>query len=366
MNLLMISGDRSLAAGKQGAFYNTLSELHKHFERIDIICPRVPVQRYEMSLFDNVFVHPSPWPLILQPLWIWYKGRQLIRNSLFDIRHSIMTVHEYAPFYNGLGARLLAQSTALPYLLEVMHVPGVPRASGIQERLYRWLTRMLIAWDAQPARAVRVINEHQTPDFLVAAGVPREKLSYIPAFYIDLDIFKSTEVSKQYDVAFVGRMVKNKGIHIFLDVMERTGLVGVCVGDGPLLSWARSQAKRRGLKIHFPGFAKDSAEVARYLNESRLLLMPSLNEGGPRVVLEAMACGVPVVATPVGIVPDVLPPECVEEWNADDIADKVRNILHDESLYQRLSQQGLITVRRFERVSAIKDYADALKLMAKF
>lgn len=367
MNLLMISGDRSLAAGKQGAFYNTLSELHKHFERIDVICPRVPVVRYDMSLFGNVFVHPSPWPLILQPLWIWRQGLRILKATNYKLQATsyFMTVHDYAPLYNGIGARLLRQATGLPYLLEIMHIPGVPRASGIRERLYRWLTRMFIAWDARPARAVRVINEHQTPNFLVAAGVPREKLLHIPAFYIDLEVFKPAEVPKQYDVAFVGRLAPNKGLNLFLDVIRLTGLKAVVVGDGPLLNSAKLKAKSYKLQADFVGFAKDSTEIARYLNESKLLLMPSLNEGGPRVILEAMACGVPVVATPVGIVPDILPPECIEEWNTGDIADKVRNVLQDESLYQRLSQQGLVTVRRFERVAAIKEYADALKRMAK-
>jgi len=191
-NLLMISGDRSLAAGKQGAFHNTLSELRKHFDRIDVICPRVAVVRYDMSVFGNVFVHPSPWPVMFQSLWILHEGQRIARAH----HPAIATVHEYAPFYNGLGARLLAKTTALPYLLEVMHVPGVPLASGIRERLYRWLTRMCIAWDARPALAVRVINEHQTPDFLVAAGVPREKLVHIPAFYIDFEVFKPQEAPK--------------------------------------------------------------------------------------------------------------------------------------------------------------------------
>ena len=59
MNLLMITGDRSLAAGRQGAFYNTLEELHKHFERIDVICPRVPTERFSMSVFGNVHVHQN-------------------------------------------------------------------------------------------------------------------------------------------------------------------------------------------------------------------------------------------------------------------------------------------------------------------
>jgi len=357
MKLLMISGDRALASGKRGAFYNTVEELHKHFDRIDIICPKVPVHRYDMVLFGNVHVHPSPLPLFLQPLWIRFKGKQLIRA----FHHELATVHEYPPFYNGIGARLLKSATGVRYVLEVMHVPGLPRTSGLKERFYRWLTKTYIAWDAKPADAVRVINEHQTPDFLVASGVPSGKILYAPAFYIDLGTFKPAETEKKYDVAFVGRMATNKGLDIFLDVMEKTRLIGVAIGDGPLLEWARTESKRRGLKIHFPGFARDSAEVARYLNESRVLLMPSLNEGGPRVVLEAMACGVPVVATPVGIVPDVLPPECIEEWDADDLADKVKNILGDPTLYARLRDQGIITAQRFERSSAVSALADAFK-----
>ncbi len=360
MNLLMISGDRALAEGKQGAFYNTLEELHKHFERIDVICPKSSMQRFDMVLFGNVYVHPSPWPLLLQPWWIYRKGKKLIR----EYQHALMTVHEYAPFYNGIGARILHATTAAPYLLEVFHVPGVPRASGMREHFYRWMTGRMIAWDARPACAVRVMNQTQTPRFLEEAGVPSQKIMCIPALYIDLATFKPAEVQppqKKYDVAFVGRMATNKGLDLFLDVITATGLVGVAVGDGPLLDWARRTAKKRGLKIHFPGYAKDSTEVAQYLNESRLLLMPSLNEGGPRVVVEAMACGTPVVATPVGIVPDVLPPECIEEWSVPDLADKVRNILGDAQLYSRLREQGIATAQHYDRATTIAALAQSLK-----
>ncbi len=357
MKLLMISGDRTLASGKQGAFYNTLEELHTHFERIDIICPRVSVQRYNMVVFGNVYVHPSPLPLVLQPLWIWFNGKQLIHR----LQHELMTVHEYPPFYNGLGARLVNYATKVPYVLELFHIPGVPRASGLKEHFYRWLTRQIISWDAAPARVVRVMNQRQVPAFLQDAGVPPQKIRTISAVYVDTNVFTFHDKPKLYDVAFVGRMASNKGLNLYLDVIEKLGCVGVAVGDGPLLSWACRQAKRRGLKIHFPGFAVDSTEVARYLNESRVLLMPSLNEGGPRIVVESLACGTPVVATPVGIVEDVLPPECIEEWNTADLADKVRNILEDATLYRRLSEQGIATAQQFERTKAIAHLADTLK-----
>jgi glycosyltransferase involved in cell wall biosynthesis len=137
------------------------------------------------------------------------------------------------------------------------------------------------------------------------------------------------------------------------------------VGDGPLLQQARRRAKRQKLKINFTGFARDSAEVASMINRSRLLMMTSLNEGGPRVVLESLACGVPVVATPVGIVPDVLPPECIEEWNAGDLAAKVSNLLSDHELYDRVREAGLFTAAKFERHQSIADYANAIKELAK-
>src|SRR3989344_5737888 len=330
MNILMITGDRALASGKKSAFYNTLEELRKHFDRIDIICPKIGgTSEKNLHPFENVFIHPSLLPLIFQWLWIYREGNKIISEH----HSSIMTVHEYAPFYNGIGARLLHYKTRIPYILEIMHVPGVPCTSGIQERFYRWLTHTMIAWDAQSAKAVLVINQRQTPDFLIGAGVPREKLIHIPAFYI------------------------------VLDIVERSKFTAVCVGDGPLLSWACAEASRRKLKIYFAGFAKDSAQVACYINESRLLIMSSLNEGGPRVVLEAMACGVPVVATPVGIVQDVLLSECIGTWDANDLYERVQNILGDKQLYERICAHGLATVQKFERAKSIAEYADFIKLM---
>ncbi len=356
--LLMISGDRSLASGARGAFYNTLEELHEHFERIDIICPKVKSEKLKVqSFFSNVFVHPSPWPLFMQWLWIVYKGRQLAHT----LRPAIMTVHEYPLVFNGVGVWVLHRLTGIPYMLEVHHIVGYPRAAGLCEKIGRLLTRLIVPWTARQAAVVRVVNKTQVPDFLQAAGVPEQKIIHVPSAYVDLDIFRPQEVAKEYDMIFVGRLVRNKGLDLFLDVVRLSGATALVVGDGPLLESAKLRVKKEKLLVSFHGYAKDATEIADLINQSRLLLMTSLNEGGPRVVVEALACGVPVVATPVGIVPDVLPPEAIEEWDSAALADKVKNILGDPALYQRLREGGLTAAERFERRAAIQNYAEQIK-----
>ena len=103
MKLLMITGDCSLAQGKKGAFYNTLEEFSKHWERIDIICPKTEVKI--LSLFNNVFIHSNPEEKICQPWWILKRGKEIFKEQKFDL----FTVHDYPPFYNGLGAWLLSK-----------------------------------------------------------------------------------------------------------------------------------------------------------------------------------------------------------------------------------------------------------------
>src|SRR3989344_7779131 len=107
-NLLMISGfgARLSAEKKTGAFYNTLEEFHKHWDRIDVLAPGKKwwfSKQKEYQLFNNVFVHTSPLPVFLHPFWINKKGKAIIKKY----KSNLFTVQEHPPFYNGMGARLL-------------------------------------------------------------------------------------------------------------------------------------------------------------------------------------------------------------------------------------------------------------------
>ncbi|OGN04582.1 MAG: hypothetical protein A3B99_04390 [Candidatus Yanofskybacteria bacterium RIFCSPHIGHO2_02_FULL_44_12b] len=384
MKLLMISGDRSLAQGKKGAFYNTLEELRRHFERVVIICPPIGNSKLKIvNYFDNVEVHPSPWPLVFQPLWILREGSRIIRveNSKLPafgqagarpekIENWFMTVHEYPPFYNGIGARLLWQKIKVPYLLEVFHVPGYPRSANLKEILYKKLTGAFIGYDTAKTSAVRVMNEDMG-DFLEKAGVPRKKIKLIPAIYIDFDVFRPVNLIKEYDLIFIGRLESNKGVDLLLKAIEfsifnlKFSIKCLIVGEGLLKEELKLKIKNLKLQdnVLLHGFAKDSREISELMNKSKILVMPSYNEGGPRVVVEALACGVPVLASRVGIVPNLLKNGLgceIIDWKAEDIAKKAQALLGDPVRYGEFSKNGPKIAAQFERRAAIRNYAEEL------
>lgn len=367
-------GGSKLAAGQRGAFYNTLEEFRQYWDRIDIIAPGIKDQEPRSNfvspswrgpagtkkIFENVHVHPSPWPLIFQPFWILKEGQKIFQEQKFNL----ITVHDYPPFYNGLGTRWLSQKIGLPYIAEIMHLPGYPQAGNLKEKMYgwcfkSWANRILI----RPARAVRVINQ-EMERLLINLGVPTEKIKLWPAFYLDLDIFKPQNLPKKYDLIFIGRLEPNKGADLFLQAVEQSGLSAALVGTGSQEKKIKLKIRNGKLKINAYGWAKDSTEIASLLNQSRLLVVPSFNEGGPRVVLEALACGVPVLATPVGIVPEMVGQTGAGrliDWQAEDIVQKAKELLTNPNLYHLAQTAGLEIRQKFEKKEVIKKYAEGLK-----
>ena len=372
MKLLMISGYGATSLDKKGAFYNTLEEFHKYWERIDIISPRaVNGERQNEVLFGNVFLHPSPWALWLQPIWIFKKGLQTFLEQKFNI----IMVHEYPPFYNGIGARLLWGKIKIPYVLETHHVPGYPKSANFKDLIYKFATRLFIRYDSSRALAVRVVNQRQTQEFLLKSGVPLKKIVHIPSFYIDLDVFRPMALIKEYDLIFIGRLDKNKGLDLLLDAVKNLkiniqNIKLLIVGTGP--EWHNLKSKIKNLKLGdnvvLYGWAKDSLEVAEFINKSKILVMTSYSEGGPRVVLESMACGVPVVATMVGIVPDVIidgESGSIADWDWRDLSFKISDLLSHPDVLTKYGVEGIKISKNFEKKSAIKKlFQELQKLIA--
>ncbi len=366
MRLLMITGDRSLAQGKKGPFHYMLEEFSQYWERIDIICPRIQNSKFKIqNLFDNVYVHSSNMPLILHPFFILKEGKKAHKKHKFDL----FTIHSYPPFYNDIGGLWLHKTTKIPYISEIMHITGYPKSGNFKEWFYGIATGALIKYFTKNSKAIRIINQNQTREFLRKSGIAENKLKYIPAFYIDLDVFKPIIAEKKYDVVFSGRLVKNKGIVLLLKAIKqlknwKPNIILAITGSGPLENKIRSFIKNNKLQnnINFIGWVQGTEELAKIYNQSKIMVMPSFNEGGPRVTLEAMACNVPVLTSRVGIMNDIIidmENGIFIDWNVEDIIDKITLLLKDNNLRNQIAENGRKTVQQFERKKAIQQYAEA-------
>jgi glycosyltransferase involved in cell wall biosynthesis len=110
----------------------------------------------------------------------------------------------------------------------------------------------------------------------------------------------------------VGRLVEQKRIDRFLSVVarvkreSRTPIRAIIAGDGPERSNLEAMAASLDLLPDTVEFRGNVASIGDVLRDADVLALTSEYEGTPNVVLEAMACGIPVVATPVGGVPDLI------------------------------------------------------------
>jgi teichuronic acid biosynthesis glycosyltransferase TuaC len=112
---------------------------------------------------------------------------------------------------------------------------------------------------------------------------------------------------------YVGRLSEEKGLTTLIDAVSLLGkeginnLIVIIVGDGPLRESLQNEVNNKGLKscFRFLGFQNlDSISV--WLGASDLLCLPSLSEGCPNVIMEALSAGRPVVASRVGGIPELV------------------------------------------------------------
>jgi glycosyltransferase involved in cell wall biosynthesis len=320
-----------------------------------------------MSVFGNVFVHPNTGSLWEQPRWIIGKGAELITAH----QHAVMTVHDYPPFYNGTGAKSLSRITGVPAVQELHHLVGVPRAASFSEWIARTMARMYLRKHIEGFAAVRTVNG-SVREYLIARGVPAEKIHIIPSMYLDHAVIDAVKNhNKTHDLTFAARLTDNKGL---LPVVEAMSLLSDAtleiVGDGPLKAKAEARIASRGLssKVRITGWLNTPADVFTAIAQGKLFVMNSLSEGNPRVAIEAMALGVPVLATRVGIMPDVIADGingAFTDGTPRDIAEKARALLADPARLTAMGTEAAKIVARFEKKTAIKVYADFLKGMAE-
>lgn len=177
--------------------------------------------------------------------------------------------------------------------------------------------------------------------------------------YIDLSNFKIQKKlqNRKMTIGYIGRLSKEKGIIEFIQatsliVAKEKNINFLIAGIGELTSEVLQYVQSNpdlSERTKFIGWV-DPKDMPKILNELMVLVLPSYSEGIPNIVLESMACGTPVLATPVGGLPDIIKdketgfiiknnlPDCIAEDiktiinypNLDSIVESARQLVEKE------------------------------------
>ena len=252
-------------------------------------------------------------PLVSRPFNGWMASRALlrhVRNFAPDIIHSFFLYPE------GYAALQIGRALSIPVVakgigsdinrftgrISAIHTRSLLKQVDFLFTVSEDLRKKAIGMGASPEKSQTILNGCDLSVFHV-----RNRLEARNKLHIE---------STSEAVVYIGRMDVKKGLRELVEAAaalhpQRPNLHVYMVGEGPDKPLIESaiQSNNASSFVHAPG-ACTFNEVADWMSAADLVTLPSYMEGCPNVVLEALACGRPVVATDVGGIPEIMNDDC--------------------------------------------------------
>lgn len=257
-----------------------------------------------LVLWPRYPVLPKRWLYATVAPAIARTARRAFDRARASTHASFVHVHDLYP--SGAAARRLCARAGLPYVLTIH---GLDLYSNLHNP--RWRNEILAAGCG--ARAVICVGTRLATDSIAELGLDPAKVTVIPNTY---DAARYYQVDRRrgplVKMLSVGRLSYEKGHDVLLRAFAETLAAGLqarltIVGDGPERSSLESLARKLGIAdaVRFTGVLLDEP-LAAEMRAADLFALPSRSEGFGVVLVEALATGLPVVATRSGGPADIV------------------------------------------------------------
>lgn len=278
----------------------------------------------------------------------------------------IPSLREYRPHLLISGAFGIPGFLSWSYA-QLAKIPYVQWSGATIERQGRGVSPSLQGFLARHA-AASITYGTAARDYLIQMGAELDRIivgvnAVDNQFFTDgvhqaldeVELFKAKHHLRGVNFLYVGTFIPLKGIHYVLDAFARLQQVNEfhfhLVGGGPLIKELQNQVHKLGLSncVHFWG-TQPPAKVPFYYALADVFVFPSLYDVWGLVLNEAMACGLPVVASPIAgatrdLVVDGQNGFVVDPRQVDELTRALRCLLEDSELRTRMGQQAAATLQ---------------------
>ncbi len=162
--------------------------------------------------------------------------------------------------------------------------------------------------------------------------------------FVDINLFKPKLIEKRENhLLFIGRLIPTKNlVNLLLALRKLDGYTLDIIGEGPMMETLREKAKQYKIHINFLGVIPNK-QLPNIINRYSLFILPSYYEGNPKVLLEAMSCGIACIGTNVRGIKDIIHHEkngYLCEPNPTSIAQAIITVNENKDLVRKLGNEA--------------------------
>lgn len=359
MKVLFLNYEYPPLGGGAGNATAYLLKEYAHIPDLEVhlVTSSVDESIHHIAVSDTVTVHSLPIGKnkknihyqsekdLLLYAWKGYRfADTLFAEHHFDVIHAFFTVP------CGYMAMQLSRKYHVPYIVSLRgaDVPGYSERFTLLYNILRPLTRQI--WK----RALHVVSNSAGLRTLALTTNPQQEISIIPNG-IDIEDFRPAE-KKEDDgyvrILCVSRLTPRKGIQYLVEAVDllltknpEQKIELWIAGEGNATESLKQQVSelKREKNIKFFGLVKHS-DLRQFYQTADIFCLPSLNEGMSNTMLEALASGMPIVATVTGgteeLVSDGENGFYVKQKSAEDLAEKLETLIRDASLRKQFGEKS--------------------------